>query len=64
MRGSREFHTHPGHLNEAWENYRKQAGMTLLGYPSTALWLLAAVAIPAGIFTSIHHAEFLSSISP
>ncbi|HEV3272889.1 MAG TPA: putative metal-binding protein [Candidatus Methylacidiphilales bacterium] len=31
MRGSREYHTHPGHLNDAWDNYRNQAGMSLLG---------------------------------
>jgi hypothetical protein len=31
MRGSREYHTHPGHVNDAWDNYRNQSGMTLLG---------------------------------
>lgn len=31
MRGSREFHTHPSHLYEAWDNYRGQAGNDLLG---------------------------------
>ena len=31
MRGVREFHTHPSHLNERWDNYRGQDGMGLLG---------------------------------
>ena len=31
MRGSREFHTHPSHLNEQWAQYRGQDGMGLIG---------------------------------
>lgn len=31
MRGSREFHAHPSHLNERWEQYRGQDGMGLIG---------------------------------
>ena len=31
MRGSREFHTHPSHLNESWAQYRGQDGMGLIG---------------------------------
>ncbi len=31
MRGVREFHTHPSHLNESWDNYRGQDGMNLVG---------------------------------
>jgi hypothetical protein len=31
MRGVREFHTHPSHLNERWDNYRGQDGMNLVG---------------------------------
>lgn len=31
MRGSREFHTHPSHLSESWDNYRGQPGNDLLG---------------------------------
>jgi hypothetical protein len=31
MRGSREFHTFPGHVNEKWEQYRGQDGMGLAG---------------------------------
>lgn len=31
MRGAREFHTHPSHLSEHWENYRGQSGNDLLG---------------------------------
>jgi hypothetical protein len=31
MRGSREYHTHPNHSNDKWEQYRGQAGMGLTG---------------------------------
>ena len=31
MRGSRGFHTFPGHVNEKWEQYRGQVGMGLIG---------------------------------
>lgn len=31
MRGSREFHTHTSHINEAWAQYRGQDGMDLTG---------------------------------
>lgn len=31
MRGSREFHTHPGHLSELWDNYRGKPGNDVLG---------------------------------
>lgn len=31
MRGVREYHTHPSHLNEHWDNYRRQDGMSLVG---------------------------------
>ena len=31
MRGSREFHTHPSHVNETWAQYRGQDGMGLIG---------------------------------
>ena len=31
MRGAREYHTHPSHLNETWDNYRGQDGMGLVG---------------------------------
>jgi hypothetical protein len=31
MRGSREYHTHGGHTNDAWDNYRKQDGMGIVG---------------------------------
>jgi putative metal binding uncharacterized protein len=31
MRGIREFHTHPGHLGETWEQYRDQDGNNLVG---------------------------------
>ncbi|MBP2510290.1 hypothetical protein J2855_003943 [Agrobacterium tumefaciens] len=37
MRGAREFHTHPSHLNELWANYRGQPGIDLLGLVSQ-LW--------------------------
>lgn len=31
MRGVREYHTHPSHLNESWSSYRGQQGMDLAG---------------------------------
>jgi hypothetical protein len=31
MRGSREYHTHSGHVNDTWDNYRGQEGMNLVG---------------------------------
>lgn len=31
MRGIREFHDHPSHLNEPWASYRGQDGMCLVG---------------------------------
>jgi hypothetical protein len=31
MRGAREYHTHPSHVNERWENFRGQDGMGLVG---------------------------------
>jgi hypothetical protein len=31
MRGCREYHTHPSHLNEAWEQHRGRDGMGLVG---------------------------------
>ncbi|BAM93142.1 hypothetical protein S58_71780 [Bradyrhizobium oligotrophicum S58] len=31
MRGAREFHTHPSHTTELWDNYRGQSGMDLGG---------------------------------
>jgi hypothetical protein len=31
MRGAREFHTHPSHTSELWDNYRGQSGMDLGG---------------------------------
>jgi hypothetical protein len=31
MRGAREFHQHPNHLNEPWANYRGKSGMDILG---------------------------------
>ena len=31
MRGSREYHTHSGHVNDVWQNYRGQDGMGLIG---------------------------------
>lgn len=37
MRGSREYHTHPGHINDLWENYRNQPGNDLGGLISQ-LW--------------------------
>jgi hypothetical protein len=31
MVGSREYHTHPSHLNDLWANYKDQDGMNLPG---------------------------------
>lgn len=31
MRGSREYHTHPSHLADRWDNYRGQDGNNLPG---------------------------------
>jgi hypothetical protein len=31
MRGFREYHNHPSHLNDSWEIYRGQDGMNLAG---------------------------------
>ncbi len=31
MRGSREYHTHPSHVNESWGAYRGQDGMNVCG---------------------------------
>lgn len=31
MRGSREFHSHPGHLGEPWDDHRGKPGNDLLG---------------------------------
>ena len=31
MRGSREYYTLGGHTNDAWDNYRDQDGMELVG---------------------------------
>ena len=31
MRGSREYHNHPNHRNDNWENYRDQDGMNIFG---------------------------------
>jgi Predicted metal binding domain len=31
MRGAREYHTHSGHVNDKWDNYRGQSGMGLVG---------------------------------
>jgi len=31
MRGAREYHTHPSHLNESWSNYRGTSGNDLIG---------------------------------
>ena len=31
MRGVREYHTHPSHLRERWDDYRRQDGMGLVG---------------------------------
>lgn len=39
MRGTREFHTHPSHLNERWESYKGQQGMGIVG---VALQIAAA----------------------
>ena len=31
MRGAREYHTLGGHVNDRWENYKNQEGMTIVG---------------------------------
>lgn len=31
MRGFHEYHIHPSHLNELWENYRRETGNNLIG---------------------------------
>lgn len=31
MVGSREYHTHPNHLTDLWDNYKNQDGMNLPG---------------------------------
>lgn len=31
MRGFQEFHTHPSHLTELWETYRRETGNNLIG---------------------------------
>ena len=31
MRGSREYHLHPNHLNDSWDHYRGRDGMGLVG---------------------------------
>jgi hypothetical protein len=31
MRGFDEYHTHPSHLTELWENYRRETGNNLIG---------------------------------
>ena len=37
MAGSREFHTHPSHLNETWAQFRGKAGFSL-GNILTKVW--------------------------
>jgi len=37
MRGSREYHIHPSHLTDLWENYRHQTD-NMLGGLLTQLW--------------------------
>jgi len=31
MRGSREYHNHPGHQNDRWDQYRNVDGMNIVG---------------------------------
>lgn len=31
MRGAREYHTLGGHVNDSWETYKNQEGMTIVG---------------------------------
>jgi hypothetical protein len=44
MRGSRQFHTHSGHRNDHWDNYRNQSGNGLLGLAEQLwrVWMRAA----------------------
>jgi len=37
MRGAREYHMHPSHLRDHWENYRGKSGMDLPGI-ALQLW--------------------------
>ena len=37
MRGSREYHTHSGHINDHWDAYRHQSGYDLGGL-LTQIW--------------------------
>lgn len=37
MRGSREYHTHPSHINDPWSNYRGKSGYDLGGI-LTQIW--------------------------
>jgi Predicted metal binding domain len=37
MRGSREYHTHPSHLTDAWENFKNGSSFTL-GSILTQVW--------------------------
>jgi hypothetical protein len=40
MRGAKEYHSHPSHIGDVWENYRGHDGMNLLGIlmQITAAW--------------------------
>jgi len=38
MAGSREFHTHPSHRNETWDQCRDQPGFEDIGAILTKLW--------------------------
>ena len=38
MAGAREFHTHPSHLNERWEQFRGKPGFEDVGSILTKLW--------------------------
>jgi hypothetical protein len=37
MAGAREYHIHPSHVNDSWENYRRRTAYTLGGV-LTQLW--------------------------
>jgi len=37
MAGAREYHTHPSHVNDPWENYKNRSAYTLGGI-LTQLW--------------------------
>lgn len=37
MAGTKEYHTHPSHLNDSWENYRRRENCGLLSL-LTQLW--------------------------